>query len=123
MPVHRTIDSMDPALRIVTTIPVPLLWNDTGELSAVRDTYLTRSSLKSLLKSGPIEFVIAEVGAPLHWIKKESCFEFWKRGVEPHLSEPDETISLDRFPAGLAYLASLWTQSNEPLFVLLEAIH
>jgi len=114
---------MDSALRIVTTTPIPVLWNDTGELSAVRDTYLTRSSIKSLLKAGPIEFVVADVGIPLRWIEKESCFEFWKRAVEPHLSDPNEAISLDQFPAGLAYLASLWTRSNESPLVLLEAIH
>jgi hypothetical protein len=121
--IHWKMTSMDPSLRIVTTIPVSALWNDTGELPAVRDSYLTRISLKSLLRAGPIQFVVADVGARLSWIEKEACFEFWKRVVEQHLADPNESISLDQFPSGLAYLASLWTQSNQPPIVLLEAIH
>jgi hypothetical protein len=114
---------MDSALRIVTTIPVTVLWNDPGELAAVRDRYLTTASIKDLLKTGPIQFVVADVGTPLRWIEKEACYDFWKRQVEPYVSDPDDVISLDRLPGGFAYLASLWTQSDRPSLILLEAIH
>lgn len=123
MLIQPKMNPMDSSLRIVTGIPVSVLWNDTGELPTVRDGYLTRSSLQHLLKAGPVEFVVADVGKPLRWIKKESCFDFWKQAVEPHLATPEVAISLDQFPAGRAYLASLWTQSDLPPIVLLEAIH
>lgn len=114
---------MDPALRIVTSIPVSVLWDDTGEIVAVRESYLTRSQIKDLLRVGPFQFVVADVGTPLHWIETDASFGFWRRIVEPHLSEPDNFISLDRFPGGLAYLASLWKRQEEPPIILLEAVH
>jgi hypothetical protein len=123
MLIQPKMNPMDSSLRIVTGIPVSVLWNDTGELSAIRDGYLTRSSLQHLLKAGPVEFVVADAGKPLRWIMKESCFDFWKQAVEPHLANPEVAISLEQFPAGLAYLASLWAQGNQPPIVLLETIH
>ena len=114
---------MDPGLRVVANIPIQTLWNDAGTVPAVRYTYLSRSSIKDILRAGPIEFVVADVGIPLRWIEKEACFDFWKQSAEPHLAEPDEPISLDCFAGGLAYLASLWRRNDERALILLEAFH
>jgi hypothetical protein len=109
--------------RVVTVMPLEVLWTDDGELPAKRGRILSREAIRDLLRTGPVRFVIANVGRPLRWISAEDRFEFWKADVVPHLAEADR-IYLEEFPGGLAYVASEWlTAQSEPPIVLLEVHH
>jgi hypothetical protein len=43
---------MDPALRIVTRLPLPELWTERGAVTAERERTLGRAGVKALLQAG-----------------------------------------------------------------------
>lgn len=56
---------MDPALRIVTRLPLAELWTERGPVAATRERLLGRAEVKSLLQAGPVQFVVADCGKAL----------------------------------------------------------
>jgi len=78
-----------------------------------------------LLHISPIEFVVAEVGLRLRWIKPDDSYGFWKNDVNAHVAEPHRQASLDNFPQSyFFYVASQWKVNGQlaPI-VLLERYH
>jgi hypothetical protein len=108
--------------RIVMKIPVTEIWNDGGTISKVRVRNLGQGTITELLRSGPVQFVVADCGFKLEWIPMDVRFDFWKR-IRPHLAEPAEAISLKQFPLNTAYAASEWRIPSGAYLVLLEKHH
>ncbi len=110
---------MDAKLRVVTHLPLQELWRDDGFLTTARDQSLTEEGVRKLLASGPVQFVVVDVGAAPRWIPLKDCFAFWKGEVQPHLAE-EQRAFLDEFPSAYCYFASLWNGADAatPLIVL-----
>lgn len=114
---------MNPGDRVVTVMPLQVLWTDEGELAAQRGRRLDREAIRELLRKGPVRFVVASIDERLRWVSLDDRFGFWKADVAPHLAETDR-IHLDDFPDSMAYVASEWLAAeNEPPIVLLETHH
>ena len=114
---------MKPQDRIVTHLPMERLWNDSGELQARRVRDLARDDIRELLRTGPVQFVVANGGDHLRWIPIGERFEFWKHDVDAHLAKRDR-IDLDDFPGGKAYVASEWAVADEQVpVIVLEVYH
>ena len=109
--------------RIVTRIPLEFIWTDEEQIDASRERYLTVTDLTEMLKVGPVEFIVADVGAPLKRISVHKCYEFWKSEVKRHLLSPHDKVDRSKLPDEYGYFASEWSgQINVPI-VLLEKIH
>ena len=103
-------------------MPLTEIWDDDGPLEATRERFLDLDQLKGMLSQSPVEFVVANPGAPLKRIPVEKCFEFWKSEVKSHLASADG-FSLEDFPGEYAYVASEWSGELEATVVLLEMHH
>jgi hypothetical protein len=109
--------------RIVTTIPLESIWTDEEQFEASRERYLTPSELTEMLKLHPVEFIVAEVGAPLKRIPVDKCYEFWEREVRRHLLNPRGKADRSRLADEYGYIASEWSGRVDVPIVLLEKIH
>lgn len=114
---------MHPHQRIVTAFSIDQLWNDAGPVVAVRQRDLAVTDARELLRLGPVQFVVANIGEKLRWIPLTDSFSFWKQEVQSHLAEPDTSILLRNYPGEYCYLASEWLSQAEEKIVLLERIH
>ena len=111
---------MDPALRIVTQLPLTELWNEAGVIAASWSRDLSLEGVRQLLQSGPVRFVVADVGHKLLWIPEAACFEFWKVDVRSRLPGADSVVKVDDFSGGWFYFAAEWSSlpDREPIVVL-----
>ena len=109
--------------KIVPTIPLEFIWTDEEQIEASRERYLTLAELRELLKLHPVEFIVADVGAPLKRIPVDKCYEFWQSEVKSHLLNPDGKADLSNLPEEYGYLASKWSGRMEVPIVLLEKLH
>jgi hypothetical protein len=109
--------------RIITQLPLTILWTDQKELKAKRLRYVDRKRIRELMKEIPIVFVVADVGSKLKWINPDKCYQFWKEEVQDRLAENPDKVHLDDFPNGYAYIASEWTRENKEPIILLEKAH
>ncbi len=109
--------------RIVTTIPLEFIWTDEEQIKAARERYLTAAELTEMLRINAVEFIVADVGAPLKRISVDKCYEFWKSEVKPHLLNPHGKLDLSKLPDEYGYLASEWSGQIEVPVVVLEKIH
>ena len=103
---------MDAALKVVTQLPLAELWRDDAFSTTVRVRWLTAGDIVSLLRVGPVQFVVADIGAPPRWLPLGECYKFWKTEVKPHLAAPESHTYLDDFPGGYCYDASEWKNSD-----------
>ena len=69
---------MRPDQRIVTKMPLTELWDDGGTLAGERVRNLDQADLVDLLRSGPVQFLVADAGLKLRWIPTPQRCEFWK---------------------------------------------
>ena len=106
--------------KIVTSIPLEIIWTEQQEVVAKRLKYLSTIDIKQLLNQSKLHFVVAEVGNKLRWIDLSQCFDFWKLEVEKHLADDVDKINLDIYTHNYAYIASQWTEENGAAIVLLE---
>lgn len=109
-------------MKPILQLPLERLWRDDARVDAVRGRRLARDDVRELLRRGPVQFVIANVGHEPRWIPLNECFDFWKRDAAAHVADSDR-FSLDEFPASLAYVASEWLEANSSPIVVLEAHH
>lgn len=110
-------------LRIITHLPLAELWRDDGFLTAERGRSLTCENVRQFLTLGPVQFVVADVGAAPHWIPEGECFHFWKNEVQPHLANGG-IVRLDEFPGAYCYFAFPWEPpTQEAPIVVLEKHH
>ena len=75
-----------------------------------------------MLKVHPVEFFVAEPGAPLKRIPVDKCYEFWESEVKRHLLSPHGKVDRSRLSDEYGYRASEWSGREVPI-VLLEKIH
>ena len=115
---------MDARLKQVTQIPLKELCHATGSIIGSRIRMLKRTEIAELLRTGAIEFVVADVGRPLDWIDPHDCFSFWKNEVKSHLADAGSQIEPENFPGAYCYAASQWVceEIARPI-VLLERYH
>jgi hypothetical protein len=109
--------------KIVTSIPIEVIWNENDEIPLSREKYLTRHDIKTLLKTSNPQFVVANVGSKLKWIDLSQRYDFWKSEAEKHIADNINEIELDSFPDKYAYVASQWTGENMTPLILLETFH
>ena len=109
--------------RIVIRTPLQEIWNSSGDVKASRRRYVGKEDIRKLLQNSAIEFIVANVGDELRWIPKSECFDFWKKEVFAHLSEPEIRIDLDQYPDQYCYSASVWGLPNGEEIILLEKYH
>jgi hypothetical protein len=114
---------MQPALRIVTELPLQELWDDTGVVSQHRLRDLSSDDVRELLRRGPIRFVVVEVGSKPRWIPESQCFTFWKTEVQLRLVGPAQRVNLEALPGGHAYFASEWAVGGSSTVVVLQGAH
>ena len=114
---------MDAALKVVTQLPLTELWRDDGFTTTSRVRGLTTDDITSLLRAGRVQFVVADVGVPPHWIPLGECYDFWKREAQPHLAAPESRASLDDFPDGYCCFASEWSSQDGAPIIVCERHH
>jgi hypothetical protein len=114
---------MDAALKIVTHLPLRELWRHDGLKTSARIRSLTKDDIRSLLRCGPIQFVVVDVGSSPRWIQPSECFQFWTSEAQPHLAREARMI-LEGFPGGYCYSASEWDGGDPAApIVVLEKQH
>jgi hypothetical protein len=115
---------MDPLKRVVLTLPLESVWREDGSLfSNEKLRSLKAQGVADLLRAGPVNFVVAEAGMPLHWIDSTDCYAFWKTELKTHLAAPDQRCTLDEFPGGYFYFAAEWLTKEKLPTVVLERHH
>src|SRR6266550_983230 len=67
-----------PDQRIVVKMPLTELWDDGGTLTGDRVRNLDQTDLVELLRTGPVQFLVADPGLKLRWVPTPRQFEFWK---------------------------------------------
>ena len=110
---------MRPDQRAVVSLPLAEIWDSTGPIPATRGRQLSSEDIAQLLRAGPVEFVVADLG-PLRWIPIDAVYDFWKREVKPHILPPGRSAALEEFPGDYFYVATQWVraESAAPLVVL-----
>jgi hypothetical protein len=114
---------IDLALKIVTKLPLDELWNDHEQLHAQRGQQLSGVEVTDLLRLGPIQFVVADVGEKLRWVPLAECCRFWEGVAKPHLAQPQSRIRLDDFADSYCFIASRWQIEDSTPLVVLERRH
>lgn len=115
---------MNPALRVITELPLRELWSREGVVEAepVRD--VGAEEIRDLLRAGRVQFLVAEVGATPRWVPPAECHEFWKGELQPHLAEPGAPAGLEEFPGEYCYFAREWAANVPGLpIVVCEKCH
>lgn len=116
------MSSIKPSQKVVTSTPVTELWSDKGVVPGQRGSHLTQDDMKRLLRQGPVQFVIADVGHPFEWIPPEVCFGFWKNELQAHLFDGD-AFHFENYPGEYCYVALRWNNSSPIPIVVLEKHH
>lgn len=116
--------AVDPKRRIVTSLPLAVLWNDEGELDAHRVRDVGINEIKEMLRQGAVQFVVASGGSPLEWIPSGVSFEFWKNEAKPRIVPAHvDGFSIDDYPGGYCYCAALWSSQESGDIIVLETHH
>ena len=103
-------------------MPLTEIWDDSGTLNGERIRYLDESTLRELVRSRCVQFIVANPGLRLDWIPTERRFEFWKT-IRPQIAEPTKRLYLGQFPNEVAYMASEWRGRAGECLILLERHH
>ena len=115
---------MKPPDRQVITLPLMELWEDSGPVPAEKERQLSRDDIRALLRSGPIRFVIADVGSKLRWVDYDQCWSFWRTEARDRVTDPGrEALNSCVSHGDLCYIATQWRLASGESVVLLEAIH
>ncbi len=115
---------MIPSSRIVTLLPLAILWDEEGDIEAIRERWLLRAALQEMLRHSPVEFFVADVGRQLRRVEIAKCYDFWKSEVLAHLVDhPESPFRIEDFPDQYAYVASEWSGKIQAPIVLLEKHH
>jgi hypothetical protein len=111
---------VDPKLRIVTQLPLRGLWRETGSVSASRLRALSSRDIRDLLRLGPVQFVVVDVGLKPRWIDLEACYGFWLDEAQHHVVEPQAESTVSQLVGVYCYLASEWESEevDSPIIVL-----
>lgn len=115
--------AMESALRVVTRLPIDEVWDEHGPLGLRKERRLSENDITNLLRSGPLRFVVADVGKRLRWIDPAECYDFWKDAVKLHIADPGTAITLDKYENCYCFVASEWSDSSSSPVVVLEKHH
>src|SRR5438876_10195234 len=97
---------MRPDQRVVTTLPLSELSDVTGPVPARRGRRLGTPEITQLLRAGPVQFVVANLG-PLRWVPIAEAYSFWKAEVKPRVVRAEaEKFSHEDYPGAYCYVAS-----------------
>ena len=115
---------MQPEQRVVTVLPLHELWDASGPVAAERGPAIGAEDVASLLRLGPVQFVVADMG-PLRWVSPEATFRFWKEEVKPRVVPAGaEQFRLEDYPGNYCYVATRWERQGSSIpVVLLERHH
>ena len=113
---------LKPDQRIVTKLPLTEVWDENGTLHGGRVRHLDQNLIRELVRTGTVQFIVANCGTKLNWIAVNDRFEFWKT-VRQQIADPSQPIYLKQFPNETAYIASEWHGSAGECLILLEAHH
>jgi len=115
---------MDPKPRVVIRLPLEEVWQEDGfPISMEKLRPLQTQDVANLLRVGPVNFIVADVGMPLRWIDPSDCYRFWNAEMKAHLAAPDQKCTLDEFPGGYFYFASEWRKKENFPIVVVERYH
>lgn len=115
---------VDPNQRIVGSTPLTTIWNRDGDLDAERIRDLGVDDIRSMLRQGTVQFVVANVGSPLDWIHPDLSTDFWRKIARRRIVPPDvDGFSLDDYPDGYCYCAALWRIKDLNDIIVLETHH
>ena len=114
---------MKASLRIVNRLPLEELWDEHGDTSALLVRAVGKEEIRTLLRLGPVRFVVANVGDPLKWVEAKDRFQWWKEELKPHLAEPEvEHFYQEDWPDEYFYTADEWRRGEE-VFVVARMWH
>ena len=113
---------MHPSDRVVVSLPLAELWKESGPVPARRERWLGREHIRSLLRAGPVWFVVADCGAKLRWVAPAESFALWKSDVRDHVCAGD-AWSLEDYSGEYCYVASEWRLASGETAVVLEKSH
>lgn len=116
------MEGFGPVQRVVTQLPLDESWDDAGPVAAMPSRDLTATDIATLLRAGPVRFVVANIGSPLRWVPVGECFRFWKAEVRSRVAGPGGAY-LEDFPGGYCSFASEWAAGDGPPVVLLAVTH
>ena len=115
---------METKLKIVTRLPLGGLWRDSGPVNAVRGRELSSADVRALLRMGPVQFVVVDVGVKPRWIDPKDCYGFWMDEVQSHFAEPTSENAALQVSNVYCYWASEWqSDESEAPIVVLELRH
>jgi hypothetical protein len=111
--------TLDIAHKIVTRLPLQELWREEGFTTTLRSRSVTKDDVTDLLRVGPVQFVVIDVGFSPVWIAPSDCYEFWKSEAKSHIASESRAALAD-FPEDYCYFASQWNdgKTGEPIIVL-----
>ena len=112
-------------VRQVIRIPLSEVWDEQGKVVAIeREAHVSEDDIRDLLRAGPVQFVVANVGDRLEWVPDSQTYTFWKAEVRPHLADPSvQSYALEDFPEDYFYLATRWRRKESKPLILLEIHH
>jgi len=106
--------------KIVRSMPLQELWNDTGMIKAQRGVRsLDAQEVKALLEKAA--FAVARIASKLEWIEEGAKKDFWnksKRLIYSSYSREKYGKDIDR--AGYGYYATEWKEASGKIFVVFE---
>ena len=99
---------MDPALRVVTRLPIDELFDAQGSVSAERRRDLALTDVRQLLREGAVGAIV-RLGEAIDWRDGPQLFAWWKAEAAPRFwAGSQEPMSLDDYDGGRAWSASEW---------------
>jgi hypothetical protein len=107
---------------MVVKMPLTELWDDEGTLVGERIRNLNQTDLTELLRTGAVQFLVADPGLELRWIRTPQQIEFWKT-VRPQIAHPEKPIYREQVLNESAYIASEWRGRTGECLILLEKYH
>ena len=115
--------SMTTTQKTISRLPVEEIWAGGRLVSTTQVRDLNASDIVDLLRSGPVRFVVADIGQPYHWIPNNERYDFWKNEVKAHLANPELRTVLEDFPDEYCYFASEWKTYEGETIILLSKSH
>jgi hypothetical protein len=116
---------VDPALRIVTRLPLDEIWNDDGPLHARKGELVGSAGIRQFLRIENGAVVEAMIGERMVWHLGEARFKFWKDILRPHLVEPGDAtegfVRDDEDP--LAFIVYEWFVGEGERVLVAEGSH
>lgn len=113
---------MSQSQKKVSQLPVDEILEGEASISVTRVRDLNAADITDLLRSGPLRFVVADIGQPFHWIPDNEVYDFWKDEVKSHLAN-SEAARLEDFPDEYCYFASEWKSNTGESIILLSKAH